>query len=603
MSLLQIEEPIRGEQTTESEKKFCIGIDFGTTNCVCSVKIDGNVTMITDEFGEVIIPSVVLFKDSDVFVGNQIKKKIKNGLENRIFSIKRDFVENPDAKKNYGNHKQKLSPIEVSSLIFKYLKNCCESFLGKEISKCVVTVPAYFDERSRFAIKQSASLVGFEVLRLVNEPTSAAYAYGLERKTRGNYFVYDLGGGTFDVSILKLTDGVFKVLSTGGDPFLGGDDLDKLFACKIAEDFLNLRFEDLSKNNKVILVRKAKLLKEKLQKETVLNEFLEIDKKKINLEITEKVLNTSISEILDKTISISTAVLEESDLKENEIDGFILVGGSTRLKILISKIQERFQLKIFSDIDPDLVVSKGAALHADGLVNGTENLLLDVTPLSLGIETAGGLMEKIIHRNTTIPIVKEQEFTTYEEGQTAIKIHILQGEREMVKYNRTLGEFVLDGIEPKPPGIPRINVRFMVDANGLLSVSATDKSSAIQKELEVKTTFNLEIDQMRIMIEESIKNSSLDMQERLLEESKVDAIRFINELQSMDSDLKEICSAEELNKINSYIKLLSKEIQKDNREGILDFLKKLDLATQSFSEKRVKQKIKSALIGKNYDKL
>ena len=212
-------------------------------------------------------------------------------------------------------------------------------------------------------------------------------------------------------------------------------------------------------------------------------------------------------------------------------------------------------------------------------------------------------MEKIIHRNTTIPIVKEQEFTTYEEGQTAIKIHILQGEREMVKYNRTLGEFVLDGIEPKPPGIPRINVRFMVDANGLLSVSATDKSSAIQKELEVKTTFDLEIEQMRTMIEESIKNSSLDMQERLLEESKIDAIRFINELQSMDSDLKEICSTEELNKINSYIQLLSKEIQKDNRDGILDFLKKLDLATQSFSEKRVKQKIKSALIGKNYDKL
>ena len=350
-------------------------------------------------------------------------------------------------------------------------------------------------------------------------------------------------------------------------------------------------------------IKEAKLLKEKLQKETVLNEFLEIDKKQINLEITEEILNSTISEILDKTISISTAVLEESGLKENEIDGFILVGGSTRLKILLSKIQERFQLKIFSDIDPDLVVSKGAALHADGLVNGTENLLLDVTPLSLGIETAGGLMEKIIHRNTTIPIVKEQEFTTYEEGQTAIKIHILQGEREMVKYNRTLGEFVLDGIEPKPPGIPRINVRFMVDANGLLSVSATDKSSAIQKELEVKTTFNLEIDQMRTMIEESIKNSSLDMQERLLEESKVDAIRFINELQSMDSDLKEICSAEELNKINSYKKLLSKEIHKDNREGILDFLKKLDLATQSFSEKRVKQKIKSALIGKNYDKL
>ena len=602
MSLLQIEEPIKGERNTESKKNFCVGIDFGTTNSVCSVKIDGKVIMITDEFGEVIIPSVVIFKNTDVLVGNQIKKNIKTGLENRIFSIKRDFVESPEEKKNYGNHKEGLTPIAVSALIFKYLKKCCESFLGKEISKCVVTVPAYFDERSRLAIKQSASLVGFDVLRLVNEPTSAAYAYGLEEKTRGNYFVYDLGGGTFDVSILKLTDGVFKVLSTGGDPFLGGDDLDKLFANKLA-DSLNIKFNSLSEIDKIMLVRKAKFIKENLQKKNVLNEFFEIDKKKVKLEISEQDLNISISKILDKTILISTEVLEESGLQENELDGFILVGGSTRLNILQSKIKERFKLKIFSDIDPDLVVSKGAALHADGLVNGTDNLLLDVTPLSLGIETAGGLMEKIIHRNTTIPIVKEQEFTTYKEGQTAIKIHILQGEREMVKYNRTLGEFVLDGIEPKPPGIPRIKVRFMVDANGLLSVSATDKSSVVLKELEVKPTFNLDIDQMRTMIEDSVKNSSLDMQERLLEESKIDAFRLINELNSINSELEEICSVEELNKIKSFINLLEREIEMGNREGILDFLKKLDVATQSFSEKRIKQKIKSALIGKNYDKL
>ena len=603
MSLLQIEEPIKSGKNSKIKKNFCIGIDFGTTNSICSIKKDNEVIMIPDEFGKFIIPSVVLFQNAEVFVGNQIKKYFKTGLEKRIFSIKRDFVKNPETKKKYGNRQDKLSAIEVSSFIFKYLKNCCENFLGMKVSKCVVTVPAYYDERSRFAIKQSASLVGFEVLRLVNEPTSAAYAYGLERKTRGNYFVYDLGGGTFDVSILKLTDGVFKVLSTGGDPFLGGDDFDKLFANKISEDFLNLKFNNLSENNQTVLVRKAKFLKEKLQKVKVLTDFMEIDKKKIKLEISEKLLNNSISKILDKTISISAEVLSESGLSKNDLDGFILVGGSTRLNSLLTKIKEKFKIKMFSDIDPDLVVSKGAALHADGLVNGADNLLLDIIPLSLGIETAGGLMEKIIHRNTTIPIVKEQEFTTYEEGQTAIKIHILQGEREMVKYNRTLGEFVLDGILPKPPGIPRINVRFMVDANGLLSVSATDKSSAVNKELEVKPTFNLEIDQMRIMIEDSIKNSSLDMQERLLEESKIDAVRFINELKSMDAELKRICSPQELNKIFSYIKLLENEVENRNREGILDFLKKLDVATQSFSEKRIKQKIKSALVGKNYDKL
>lgn len=603
MTLLQISEPGKTPEPHEKENEVCIGIDFGTTNCVCSVVIDDSLIFIPDEFGNSVIPSIISFKEKKVKIGNQIFNENGYNLSELIFSIKRHFVDFPEKETYFPCYDKKISPIALSSLVFKYLKKCAESFLNKKVNKCVITVPAYFDDRSRTAIKKSAILADFDVLRLINEPTSAAYAYGLEKKTRGTYFVYDLGGGTFDVSLLKLTDGVFKVLSTGGDPKLGGDDIDESFTKYILKKNFKIDMESLNTEEKIFATKQSKTIKERFSHKDEFVEMFRVKDIKKKLTFKKDIFEKSIMDLINKTLSICEEVLSKSNININDLNGFILVGGSTKLNIIKKMIIKKFNISVFSKLDPDYVVSRGAGLHANGLVNGSDNLLLDVTPLSLGIETAGGIMEKIIERNTTVPVIKEQEFTTYEEGQTAIKIHILQGERETVKHNRTLGQFNLTGIDPKPPGIPRINVRFMVDSNGILSVSATDTSSGIQKELEVKPTYNLDINKMKEMIKESIEFASSDMEERLLLEVKMEAKRSLNELKSLKLELIEICSKKELNEIEKITKQLKIEIKGTKKQNIKDLIEKLDIATQNFSEKRIKKSIKSALVGKKYDKL
>ena len=603
MTLLQISEPGNSPEPHKKKSELCIGIDFGTTNCVSSVVINDTLVFIPDEFGKIVIPSVISLKNDKVLIGNQLYNQENYELSDFIFSIKRFFVVDPEKEVFFLSHRKKFSPIAISSLIFKYLKSCSENFLNQTVSKCVITIPAYFDDRSRSAIKKAATLADFDVLRLINEPTAAAYAYGLEKKTRGTYFVYDLGGGTFDVSLLKLSDGIFKVLSTGGDPLLGGDDLDEAFTECIIDNNFKKKLSSLAEREKVLLIKQFKQIKEKLSHANELKSKFSVDSEKKELIIKKSTLERSINRLIERTLLICKEVLSKSKVKLDQLDGFIFVGGSSRLDIVKKMIKDRFQIKVFSELDPDFVVARGAGLHANGLVNGSDNLLLDVTPLSLGIETAGGLMEKIIERNSTIPIIKEQEFTTYEEGQTVIKIHILQGERETVKHNRTLGEFNLEGIEPKPPGIPRIKVRFMVDSNGILSVSATDKTSGKQKELEVKPTYNLNINKMKDMIKDSIRFASSDIEERLLAETKIDAQRFLNELSSLESDLVQICSKEELKKIREISEMLKAQIIDNNRLKIQELIKDLDSATQNFSEKRVKKSIKTALVGKKYDKL
>ena len=602
MALLEIKEP-SGNTKTDIKEQICIGIDFGTTNCVCSIKKGDEVQLIPDEFGNSIIPTIISYEQGDFLFGNQVYKTDKYDESKFIFSIKRLFVENPSKKIKFNKLELNYSPIELASLVFDYLKKCSEKFLNTKITKCVITVPAYFDDISRSAIKKSASNSGFDVLRLINEPTAAAYAYGLEKETRGNFFVYDIGGGTFDISILKLTDGVFKVLSSGGDVCLGGDDFDIAF-CKEVLKFNNLtELKKIKESEKIIAIKRCKEFKEKLSINSDFEDKLMINGIEVKIKVNINLLNKSISQLVEKTIKISKEVLLKANLELSNLDGVIFVGGSSRLDLINKRITEEFKLKIYSDIDPDIVVARGAALHAYGLVNGAKNLLLDITPLSLGIETAGGLMEKIVERNSTIPIIKEQEFTTYENGQTAIKIHILQGERETVEDNRSLGEFILNGIPPKPPGIPRIKVRFTIDSNGILSVAASEESAGVLKELEVKPTHGLEVEDMKEMIKDSIINGTLDIEKRLLKESKIEAKIFLNEINSIKKELSDLSTKDELENVNIIIRDLENELKNDDRQKIKEFTKLLDLATQSFSEKRIKKSIKSALVGKNYDNL
>ncbi|MBS91744.1 MAG: hypothetical protein CMM95_01645 [Rickettsiales bacterium] len=597
MSLVNIKE---SNSKSDINQNICVGIDFGTTNSVCAVKIDEKTIFVEDKKKKKLIPSIILYDDGKKIIGNDVINE-KNFLKS-IFSIKRYFTKNPESKKFVNENNDKVSPIDIAKEIFSYLKKSSEQFLKKELNNCVLTVPAYFDERARAGIMKAAFMSGLNVKRLINEPTSAAFAYGLEKKRRGNYFVYDLGGGTFDVSLLRLSEGIFKVIGTSGDPNLGGDDFDELFAKKIIRDFFKLDFNELTYSEKVDISKKCKFLKEKLYEEDEFFEEIKIRDLKKKIKITKSFFNQSIEKLLNRTIEISSRLLNECELSIDKVDGFILVGGSTRINYVKEKILKEFSVKIFNDIDPDLVVSHGAALHGYELINGSENLLLDVTPLSLGIETMGGLMEKIISRNTTIPVVKEQIFTTNENGQTSIKITILQGERETSENNRILGEFILSGLEPKPSGIPRIKVVFSLDVDGILFVSANDETSGEENHLVIKTDDGLNINDMRKIVESSIENAKDDMQKRMLIESKIKANGLLNEIDAVKKDIDILCSKKDIEKINKFIKMLKEELKRFDADKINDLIEKLNESTKSFAQRRIDEKF-SSLVGKKTDLL
>ena len=590
MNLLTIEEP-----KNNKEKNICLGIDFGTTNSVCSVITDEKISFIKDEKNCELIPTLIYYKNGIKKFGNNISEK---ETVDSIKSIKRNFLKDPDNKIFLNENEQKISTIEVAKDFFIYLKSLCDSFLKLKGYDCVLTVPAYYDEKARSEIMRSAFLAGFNIKRLINEPTSAAFAYGIEKSKTGTFFVYDLGGGTFDISVLKLSEGVFKVLGTSGDPVLGGDDFDFLYSSYLAKKNFDLDLNKVDVQERKRFIGYVKKIKENFESKNNFEENIKFNSISKKIKFKKEEFNESIYKLVDKTINISKSLCDELNITDEDVDGIILVGGSTRCEFVKEMLKDKFSTKIYDDTNPDLVVSRGASLHGNDLINGSKNLLLDVTPLSLGIETMGGLMEKVISRNTPIPAIKEQTFTTSENGQTSLKIKILQGERETSENNISLGEFVLSGLDPKPAGIPRIIVRFSIDVDGILVITAIDESTGMKENLVIKTDDNINIKDLKEIVESSIKNAEEDVSFRMLIEWKIKAKKIINEIHYYQKDIEKLCEKKNIENISNLINMLQKELNKNDKDKIEQLYNKLNKETEVFAEKKIGSEF-SNLVGQN----
>jgi molecular chaperone HscA len=590
VNLLTIEEP-----KNNKEKNICLGIDFGTTNSVCSVITDEKISFIKDEKNCELIPTLIYYKNGIKKFGNDISEK---EAVDAIKSIKRNFLKDPDNKIFLNENEQKISTIEVAKDFFIYLKSLCDSFLKLKGYDCVLTVPAYYDEKARSEIMRSAFLAGFNIKRLINEPTSAAFAYGIEKGKTGTFFVYDLGGGTFDISVLKLSEGVFKVLGTSGDPVLGGDDFDLLYASYLAKKNFDLDLNKVDVKERKRFIGYVKKIKENFESKNNFEENIKFNSISKKIKFKKEEFNESIYKLVDKTINISKSLCDELNITDEDVDGIILVGGSTRCEFVKEMLKDKFSTKIYDDTNPDLVVSRGASLHGNDLINGSKNLLLDVTPLSLGIETMGGLMEKVISRNTPIPAIKEQTFTTSENGQTSLKIKILQGERETSENNISLGEFVLSGLDPKPAGIPRIIVRFSIDVDGILVITAIDESTGMKENLVIKTDDNINIKDLKEIVESSIKNAEEDVSFRMLIEWKIKAKKIINEIHYYQKDIEKLCEKKNIENISNLISMLQKELNKNDKDKIEQLYNKLNKETEFFAEKKIGSEF-SNLVGQN----
>jgi molecular chaperone HscA len=561
MQLLQIHEP--GQTPLPHEDTLAVGIDLGTTHSVVAVSSGDNTEVLHNIHGHALVPSVVFYApDGSVEVGYPAKKRADSGEAGAIASIKRRMHES--AVPIELPHRQ-VTPVEVSSEILKELKRNAERALGKDVTKAVITVPAYFDDSARQATKDAAKLAGLEVLRLINEPTAAALAYGLDTGAQGIYAVYDLGGGTFDISLLKLEQGVFQVLATGGDTQLGGDDIDNLIPAKAG-----------------ILSR---VIKEKLSE---VQEYAGV---------TRAQLETLARPLIERTLTICARAFDDAKLSKDDVKGIVLVGGSTRMPLVRHMVAEWFGREPLTNVNPDEVVAIGAAIQAHGLTQGSNNLLLDVVPLSLGLETMGGLTEKIIERNTPIPVTAEQEFTTYQDGQTGMQVHVVQGERELVVQNRSLARFELSGIPPLPAGIARVKVRFAVDADGLLTVSAEEKTTGVMQSVQVKPSYGLAEGQIEAMLLESMKNAQKDILERLLIEARVEAERQIVEVVSAMKADGDLLSEPEKKQIERQIQVLKNAISGNDRDYMDVEVQELARVTANFAQRRMDKAIAGALKG------
>ncbi|MBN9412675.1 MAG: Fe-S protein assembly chaperone HscA [Candidatus Paracaedimonas acanthamoebae] len=584
--LLQLVEPGQTPLPHAQEESFAVGIDLGTTHSLLAFAAEENVPQLIPLQGERLIPSAVYYTEAgSPIVGKNALSMLSQDPDNVVRSIKR-FMHH--ASQRHILRKLSLTPVEISSHILAYLKTQAERQLGHPIHKAVITVPAYFDEAARTATRDAGRLAGLEVLRLVNEPTAAALAYGLEKKAQGIYAVYDFGGGTFDLSLLKLQGEVFQVLATRGDMNLGGDDIDHA----IYQNHFQEKGLSLDLKQALFIIR---LLKEKLTDEEEASLTLENQA----YTLTRQQLETLTLPFIDRTLEHCQKALKDANIQKESIKGVILVGGMTRMPLIKRAVETFFGKKPLDDINPDEVVAYGAALQARALTQGSNNLLLDVTPLSLGLETLGGVVEKIIERNSPLPVSKIQEFTTHEEGQTAMLLHIVQGERELVQDCRSLARFELHGIPPLPAGIARIQVQFTVDVDGLLTVTAKEKTTGISQYIEIKPSYGLSECDLLEMISTSLTHGHQDLEARLLIEAKVEAERIQKvTLDALEKD-QELLEENEKILILSLLRNLEADLHSADRTTIQQTTEKLAAATHPFAVKRMTYHLNEALKGRD----